>query len=87
MVYSVIFIPVNYMYFSCICLWTHINGQINAYLHDADVCNLKLSFCSGELEIELERRKKIELRSVELDKALKKPKATEFELRQLERGL
>lgn len=42
---------------------------------------------SGELEIELERRKKIELRSVELETAFKKPKATEFELRQLEKGM
>ncbi|MCK5920366.1 MAG: hypothetical protein KAG66_05460 [Methylococcales bacterium] len=38
------------------------------------------------MEIELERRRKIKLRSVELEKAFKKPKATEYELRQLERA-
>lgn len=38
------------------------------------------------MEIELERRRKIQLRSVELEKAFKKPKATEYELRQLERA-
>ena len=37
------------------------------------------------MEIELERRKKIELRSAELQKAFEKPKASEFELRQLEK--
>lgn len=42
--------------------------------------------CTGELEIELERRRKIELRSVELEKAFKKPKATEYELHQLEKS-
>jgi hypothetical protein len=39
------------------------------------------------MEIELERRRKIELRSVELQKAFEKPKATEFELRKLERKM
>lgn len=41
---------------------------------------------AAEMEIELERRRKIKLRSVELEKAFKKPKATEYELRQLERA-
>ena len=41
---------------------------------------------AAEMEIELERRRKIELRSVELEKAFKRPKATEFELRQIERA-
>ena len=40
----------------------------------------------GELEIELERRRKIELRSVELQKAFEKPRATDYELKQIERG-
>ena len=41
----------------------------------------------GELEIELERRQKIELRSTELQKAFDKPKATEYQLKQIERGI
>lgn len=41
----------------------------------------------GELVIELERRKKLELRSVELDTALHKPKPTYLELKHLEKGI
>ncbi|KAK3083422.1 hypothetical protein FSP39_022269 [Pinctada imbricata] len=40
----------------------------------------------GELEIELERRRKIELRSVELQRAFDRPKASDYELKQIERG-
>lgn len=40
----------------------------------------------GELEIELDRRHKIELRTPELQKAFEKPRATEFQLKQIERG-
>ncbi|XP_060064415.1 titin-like, partial [Ylistrum balloti] len=40
----------------------------------------------GELEIELERRRKIEMRSVELVSAMERPKATTIELKQIERA-
>ncbi|CAG5126018.1 unnamed protein product, partial [Candidula unifasciata] len=40
-----------------------------------------------EIEIDIERHRRTELRTAELDQALKKPKATEFELRQLEKAV
>ena len=47
---------------------------------------MNLLCVTAEVEIEIERRKKLELRSAELSEAFKKPKATEFQLRQLELG-
>ena len=44
-------------------------------------------FCFPDTyEVEIEKRKRVELRTSELDAALKKPKTTVVELRQLERG-
>ena len=42
---------------------------------------------TAELEVELDRRQRKELRSLELTKAFEKPKATEYELRHVEKGI
>lgn len=41
--------------------------------------------CVATVEVELEKKPKVELRSFELDQALKKPKTTVVELRAFER--
>jgi len=41
--------------------------------------------CAATVEVELEKKPKFELRSFELDQALKKPKTTVVELRAFER--
>jgi len=41
--------------------------------------------CAATVEVELEKKPKVELRSFELDQALKKPKTTVVELRAFER--
>ena len=67
-----------------------ISGNpVNIYIYylytNCSHCNILTS--AAELEIELDRRQKIELRSVELTKAFEKPKATEYQLRHIEKGI
>jgi hypothetical protein len=47
--------------------------------------SLGISFLSATVEVELEKKKTSELRTFELDQALKKPKTTVVELRAFER--
>ena len=48
---------------------------------------LNLLTSAAELEIELDRRQKIELRTVDLARPLDKPKIAEYQYRQIERGI
>lgn len=49
------------------------------------LCNSKLILSSATVQVELQKTKPLELRSYELDQALKRPKTTVVELRALER--